>query len=120
MSYQNKIDNFFILPLDIHKKYGVVDIPGIEVIDIKPSTRRDKKYAITIRYNGITQTIHYGNSNYQHYEDRTPIKAWSSSNHHDMNRRYAYLARSSKISNSSGLAANDPFSPNRYAIITLW
>jgi hypothetical protein len=114
------IDNNFIKPLDIHKQYGVIDIPGIEVINIEISNKKDKKYAITVKYDGITKTLHYGNSDYQQYHDRTPIGAFSSSDHNDEGRRKSYLSRSSKITNKYGLAANDPFSPNRYAIITLW
>ena len=118
--YRISNSNEFIIPLEIHKQYGVIDIPGIEVLNIEKSQRSGKKYAITIRYNGTTKTIHYGNSDYQQYEDRTPIKAFSSMNHHDEKRRRAYLARSSKITDYTGLAANNPFSPNRYSIITLW
>jgi hypothetical protein len=110
----------FIKPLAIHKQYGIIDINGINVIKIEQSTRANKKYAITIEYGGVTKIIHYGNSNYEQYEDRTPVKAFSNLDHHDERRRNAYLARSSKITNSNGLAANDPFSPNRYSIITLW
>lgn len=112
--------NNFIKPLPIHKEYGVMDINGIFVKNIEPSSRTGKKYAITIEYQGKVKTLHYGNSDYEQYEDRTPLKAFSQLDHHDERRRRAYLARSSKISNSNGLAANDPFSPNRYAIITLW
>lgn len=110
----------FIKPLDIHKEYGVIDIPGIEVVNIEKSTHADKKYAITVKYQGITKTVHYGNSDYQQYHDRTPIKAFTNADHNDEKRRRSYLARASKIMNSMGLAANDPFSANRYAIITLW
>lgn len=120
MNKSNNINSDFIIPLPIHKQYGVVDIPGIEVIDIKPSSQGDKKYAITVKYNGVTKTVHYGNNNYQHFEDRTPVKAYSYMDHHDEGRRRSYLARSSKITNKSGYAANDTFSANRYAIITLW
>ena len=109
----------FILPSDIHKSYGVKDIPGIEVLDIAVSNKKDKKYAITVKYDGITKTIHYGSSNYGQYEDKTPLSAFEDSNHYDEKRRRSYLARSSKISDSTGLAANNPFSANRYSIITL-
>ncbi len=110
----------FIIPLSIHKSYGLVDIPGIEVLNIEPSSRKDKKYVITIKYNGEVKKIHYGNSDYQHYEDRTPLKTFSSSDHHDDTRRKSYLARASKITDFQGYAANNPFSANRYSIITLW
>jgi hypothetical protein len=117
---KSRINNDFINPLPIHKEYGVIDIPGIKIIDIKPSSHIDKKYAITVEYNGVTKIIHYGNSNYQHYEDRTPIKTYSYLDHHDEKRRRSYLARASKIRKGFNFAANDPFSANRYAIITLW
>ena len=110
----------FIIPLDIHKQYGVIDIPGIKIKYIQVSSHNDKKYSITVEFNNITKTIHYGNSNYQQYEDRTPLKHFSYLDHHDETRRKSYLARSSKITNFTGYACNDPFSPNRYAIITLW
>jgi hypothetical protein len=117
---QQIISNDFIQPLSIHKEYGVIDIPGINVIDIVPSKRANKKYAITIEYKGTTKTIHYGNDDYQHYEDRTPLKTYANLNHYDDKRRRSYLARSSKITRGSEYAANDPFSANRYAMITLW
>jgi len=112
--------NNFIKPLPIHKEYGVIDINEIVVKKIEKSSRANKKYAITIEYEGKVKTIHYGNSDYEQYEDRTPLKEFSYLDHHDEKRRRAYLARSSKITNSGGLAANDPFSANRYAITTLW
>lgn len=123
MSINKKSTNLntdFIQPLDIHKSYGVIDIPGIEILNIKKSNKSDKKYEITVRYNGIIKTIHYGNSNYQQYKDRTPIGAYTEYDHNDEQRRRSYLARASKITDSFGLAANNPFSPNRYSIITLW
>jgi hypothetical protein len=110
----------FIQPLPIHKEYGVIDIPGIQVVNIKASTHKDKKYAITVRYNGVTETLHYGNSDYQQYEDRTPLREFAYLDHHDDGRRRSYLARASKIRKGDHLACNDPFSANRYAIITLW
>lgn len=110
----------FIIPLDIHKHYGVVNIPGIKVLNIKKSKKSNKKYSITISYGGVEKTIDYGNSDYQQYEDRTPVGAFTDSNHYDDTRRRAYLARSSKITDKTGYAANNPFSANRYSIITLW
>jgi hypothetical protein len=117
---KQSLSNDFIQPLPIHKEYGVIDIPGIKVINIAPSTRANKKYAITVEYKGVTKTIHYGNDDYGHYEDRTPLKTYAYLNHYDEKRRRSYLARSSKITSKYGDAANYPFSANRYAIITLW
>ena len=113
-------DSNFIKPLQIHKTYGAKDIPGITVLDIKRSSLANKKYAITISYNGQTSTVNYGDKRYQQYEDRTPLGIYHNLDHHDDNRRNSYLARASKIKNHQGLAVNDPFSPDRYALITLW
>lgn len=113
-------DSSFIEPLAIHREYGVIDIPGIVVINIQESTHKGKKYAITVQYQGRTSTIHYGNPDYEQYEDRTPLRAFSNQDHHDEKRRRSYLARSSAITDYQGLACNNPFSANRYAIITLW
>jgi hypothetical protein len=110
----------FIDPLPIHKSYGVVDIPGIRVINLAVSTRAHKKYAITVEYEDEVKTLHYGAKEYQQYMDRTPLNAFEYLNHYDDRRRMSYLARASAIRTMNGLACNDPFSPNRYAIITLW
>lgn len=110
----------FIQPLPIHKEYGVIHISGIEVLNLQIGSS-DKKYRITIRYNGIVRDISYGDKNYQQFEDRTPLGIYTENNHYDDVRRKAYLARSSRITNSYGdFTVNDPFSPNRYSIITLW
>ena len=111
----------FITPLNIHTEYGVQNIPDIEVLEITQSSRKNRKYAITVRFQDITKTIHYGDPRYQQFEDRTPNSLFSTLNHHDNIRRKSYLARSSKIHNKNKeLTCNDPFSGNRYSIITLW
>lgn len=117
---KNKINSNFINPLPIHKKYGVKEIPGIKVISINPSKSGRKKYDMIVEYKGKTKKVSFGHKDYQHYEDRSPLKTYSKLNHKDNTRRASYLSRASKITDSTGLAANNPFSPNRYAIIVLW
>ena len=111
----------FIHPLEIHKRYGVKEIPGIRVSDLEESTRHDKKYMMRVHYAGREHLIHFGNPNYEHYKDRSPLGIWSDKNHGDHSRRLNYLSRATAIRDGQGkLAVNDPFSPNRYAVIVLW
>ena len=108
-------------PLDIHRDFGVEDIPGIKMLGyyIKPTTT--KKYEIRIEYQGKQHRIKFGDPKYQQYHDRMPEPAFADKNHGDEDRRRSYLARSSKIRNKNGeLTCNDPFSPNRYSILLLW
>ncbi len=111
----------FIHPLETHKRYGVKDIPGISVKGIEVSGRKDKKYAISVEYKGRRQTVHFGNPDYEHFRDRSPSADFAHLDHGDRARRENYLARATAIRNDRGkLAVNDPFSPNRYAVIVLW
>lgn len=105
---------------NIHRQFGVVPIDGVEVISLKKSNRVNKKYMITVRYKGMIKTIHFGDTRYGHYEDRTNLKAFSRQDHRDADRRINYLKRATKIRNRNGLSVNDPFSPNRYAVTLLW
>lgn len=106
-------------PLQIHKKYGVLDIDGIEILKIEPGSAF--KYKILVKYQGQTKWVLFGDPNYQQYRDRTPLAYWKDLNHGDSVRRNSYLARASKIVDSSGnLTCNNPFSANRWSIILLW
>lgn len=126
MELNYSLNMSFIKPLKIHQQYGVIDIPGIEVIDIKKSSKSNKKYAITIKYQGKTKTIHYGNVDSEHYEDRTPLKAYSHLNNYDKNIRKVQLSKRTGLGSTQLPACgvyttvNDPFKSNRWAVITLW
>jgi hypothetical protein len=104
----------------IHKKYGVSEIPLVKILNIVKSNHKHKKYSITVEYNDKIKTIHFGDTRYQQYKDRTPLKLYKHLDHEDKDRRDNYLSRATKILNDKGLAVNDPFSPNRYAVIYLW
>lgn len=111
----------FTEPTALHKKFGILPIENVKVLSLQKSDKKNKKYMITIEHNNVIKTIHYGDSSYQHFRDRTNLKLFSSNDHDDPIRRMNYLARASKIRDKHGkLTANDAFSPNRYAILTFW
>lgn len=86
-------------------------------MEFKKSTRKNKKYMVY--YNN--KWIHFGDLNYQHYKDRTPLKLYSYLDHNDKNRRQDYLNRSMNIKDKNGnLTYNNKNSPNYYAIKYLW
>lgn len=83
--------------------------------DYKKSTRQGKKLMTTVG----DKTIHFGDSNMQHYKDKTGIN--KSKDHNDPERRKAYLSRAKGIKNKEGKpVANDPKSANYHAIRVLW
>lgn len=59
---------------------------------LKKSSRYPKKYQITVD----GKTIHFGDRRYQHYKDKTPIKAYSHLDHMDPERKRRYYARHGK------------------------
>lgn len=64
--------------------------------------------------------IHFGNSNYEHYFDRTGLLN-KKFNHLDEERRKRYLARATKIKDKEGyLTVYDLNSPNYYSVRYLW
>lgn len=64
--------------------------------------------------------VHFGNSNYQHYFDKTGLLD-NHLNHLDDDRRRRYIARASKIKDKDGnLTADDINSPNYHSINILW
>ena len=111
----------FIDPQSIHCYYGVKKIDGVNFIKLEKSNRKYSKYAITVQYKNVVKTVHYGDKRYEQFFDNTPLHCYAGLNHCDSKRRANYLTRASKIRNKSGLlCCNDPFSPNRYSMITLW
>jgi hypothetical protein len=79
------------------------------------STRKGKKLMTTV--NG--KKIHFGNSNYQHFFDKTGI--WKKLNHGDKKRKLNYIKRSSAIKDKNGfLTFLNPMSPNYHSNRILW
>ena len=56
----------------------------------KVSTRKNKKYDV---YKDNKYLVSFGDKNYQHFIDRTPIKYYSALNHYDEKRRQNYYKR---------------------------
>ena len=83
--------------------------------EYKKSTRAGKKLMTTVQ----GKTIHFGNSNCEHFKDKTGI--WKSKDHGDPNRRKNYLATSKGIRDKEGkLTWKDPTSANYHAVRILW
>lgn len=89
---------------------------------IEKSTSKTKKYSVYVKgTNGKPKKIHFGQKGYQHFEDTTPLKLYTSSNHYDVKRRESYLKRAKGIKNKDGkLTWKDKNSANYYAIKYLW
>lgn len=82
-----------------------------------------KKYKATVydKKGYKIRTSLFGSDKYEHYEDSTPLKAWSSKDHKDKKRRGAYRARHSKILNKNKEPAyKDKYSPAWFSYYFLW
>ena len=83
------------------------------------SSRPGKKLMVSVKQNGQEKTIHFGDSNMEHFKDRTGI--WSSKDHGDNKRRDNYRSRAGGIKKKDGtLAVKDPKSANYHAYNILW
>ena len=63
-------------------------------MEIKKSTRKNKKYMATI--DGVT--YHFGSSQHAQYKDRTDLKLYSHLDHNDKKRQRNYFKRHSGVS----------------------
>lgn len=82
------------------------------------SNRKQKKYSV-ITPSG--KKIHFGNINYQHYKDSTPLKLYSHLDHNDKKRRDNYRKRHSKILLKDGSPAYlNKEQPSYYSYRFLW
>ena len=87
------------------------------VSKFEKSTRQNKKYMVY--YNN--KWIHFGDSRYQHFRDRTPNKLYSYLDHNDTTRRDSYRKRAKGIKDKNGnLTYLDKNSGNYYAYHFLW
>ena len=74
------------------------------------SNRKNKKLMTKVEVDGKTKTIHFGDSRYQHYKDKTGI--WSKLDHNDKVRRKNYHMRHGD--------SNDPKTAKYHANRILW
>ncbi len=83
------------------------------------SNKKGKKLMTTIKVNGKDKIIHFGNTSYEHYKDKTGI--WKKLDHNDEERKKYYLLRSGGIKNKQGqLTKNLVYSPNYHSRKILW
>ena len=83
--------------------------------EYEKSNRKGKKLMTKVG----DKVIHFGDSNSEHYFDKTKI--WKSKDHKDEKRRESYLARAKGIKNKQGkLTWKDPSSPNYHSVHVLW
>ena len=81
----------------------------------KKSTQKGKKLSVVVN----NKTIHFGNSKYKQFKDKTGI--WKKLDHNDEKRRQNYLRRSAGIKDKNGkLTKNNPNSANYHARRILW
>lgn len=66
-----------------------------KLIEIVKSSNPSKKYsAILLNKNtGREKVVNFGARGYEHYKDSTPVKAYSSKDHLDPERRRRYMLR---------------------------
>ena len=91
-------------------------------MEIKQSTRKNKKYMIMID----NKWIHFGDNRYEHYKDRTPLKLYSHLNHNDKKRRMNYFKRHSGVDKKREAIEKEfnlsggQFTPKLLSHIYLW
>lgn len=89
----------------------VKDPYNYNFLGFRQSTRKNKKYDAILQNKETNKLLHvpFGDIRYQQYEDKTPLKLYTSLNHYDEDRRSNYLKRhESDIANrfSSGWFAS--------------
>ena len=66
----------------------------MQLLGIDVSGKKHKKYVAHVKDKyGLIKAVHFGDSRYEHYEDKTRIKIYKYLNHYDDVRRKAYKAR---------------------------
>lgn len=85
------------------------------------SNVKNKKYRVEFMYKGKLRKVNFGNKQYQHFKDTTPLKLYKHLDHGDKQRQKNYLNRSAGITNKSGqLTKNIPLYANYWARRYLW
>ncbi len=80
------------------------------------SDKPNKK--LMVKVNG--KWLHFGDSRYQHYKDKTGLLP-KEQNHLDPKRRLRYITRASNIVDKNGnYTFNNPESPNYHSMYILW
>ena len=83
--------------------------------EYEKSTAKNKKLMTVVD----GKRIHFGDSRFSHYNDRTKI--WSSKDTLDKKKRESYRKRHSAIKTKNGkLAISDPSQPAYHSLRVLW
>ncbi len=86
-------------------------------MEFRQSTRKNKKYMVQYK----VKWIHFGDTCYEHFQDKTPLKLYRHLDHEDLIRRLNYVNRAMDIRDKNGfLTANNLKSANYYALRYLW
>ena len=66
----------------------------MKILRFEISNRENKKYVAKLQQSdGTIKKIHFGDSRYQHYKDRTPQRYWKHMDHGNPLRRINYRKR---------------------------
>jgi len=85
--------------------------------EFKKSTRKNKKYMVKVG----DKWIHFGDTRYQQFNDKVPLKLYSNLNHYDVDRLDNYRRRAMRIINKDGeLTYRNINSPNYWSLRYLW
>ena len=91
-----------------------------ELYKIEVSNLKHKKYSVYVLKDKKKRKIHFGDKNYQHYQDTTPLQHYKKLNHFDNVRRSRYLKRAKGIKNKNGITWKDKNTSNYYSVKFLW
>jgi tRNA U54 and U55 pseudouridine synthase Pus10 len=76
----------------------------LEVLKIEKSDTKYKKYRADVLINGeIKKNIDFGDTRYQHFKDRTPLRLYSNLDHGDRERLRLYHLRHRNNNGPAGL-----------------
>lgn len=70
----------------------------MKLYKILKSSRKNKKYMVYVKANNKQgfKLIHFGDSRYSQYKDKTPLKLFKNKDHLDKKRRERYYKRHGK------------------------
>ena len=91
-----------------------------ELYKIEISSTKNKKYSLYVLDNNKPKKIHFGNKDFKHYRDTTPLMAYTYLNHYDNERRIIYLKRAKAIKKKGEYSWINVNSPNYYSVKYLW
>ena len=84
--------------LPLNKKMITKKFPSFDILHMEKSRCKANKYSAMITdSDDKVHFVHFGNPKYEHFYDRTPLKAFSHLNHKDRDRRILFHKDSSML-----------------------